>query len=124
VRNGRSFRGGPPPPYFEALASHAMVAASIKTMKPPSSRIVKKLDEILKVPLPPSSARRKALALADRDLTGQLHRYLALSEDNSNLVGEKLEASYQGSLNHFFCGRGFFAFLFEFKEDRDLIVKL
>lgn len=72
MRNGRSFRGGPPPPYFEALASHAMVAASIKTLKPPSSRIVKKLDEILKFPLPPSSARRKALALANRDLTGQL----------------------------------------------------
>ena len=36
---------------------------------------------------------------------------------------KKLHVLIKGWMTHYFCGRGFYAFLFEFKEDRDLILR-
>jgi len=56
-----------PPPDYDALTFHAMVAVSVKNLKSPP-KFVKKLDEIPKVSLSPYSARKKALALVEHNL--------------------------------------------------------
>jgi hypothetical protein len=38
-------------------------------------------------------------------------------------VGKNWKPLIKGLLNQFFCGRGFFTFLFEIKEDKDLIFR-
>jgi hypothetical protein len=64
-------RGQQPPPDDDAMAFHAIVAASVKNSKPQSSKFIKKLDENPKVSLPLSSSTKKALPLADQNLIGQ-----------------------------------------------------
>jgi hypothetical protein len=46
---------------------------------------------------------------------------MALPKIHAHLVGRKLVQADQRSTVEAFCGKGFFAFLFEKKEDRDLI---
>jgi len=60
-----------PPPNDDALAFHEIVAAYVKALKAQPTKFVKKLDEMPKVSLSPSSSKRKALALADRGLIVQ-----------------------------------------------------
>jgi hypothetical protein len=74
-----------------------------------------------KVSLPPSSARKKALALVDRGLIDQFMRIRHSLNMVSTWIDKKWKPLMKGSLSHFFCGRGFFSFLFEHKEDKDLI---
>jgi hypothetical protein len=79
------------------------------------------MDEMPKVILPPYSTWRKSLALTDRGLIGQ---FMSIWPSPKTIVFwiEKIcKLLIKGSQSHLFCGRGFFAFLFEFKEDMDLI---
>jgi hypothetical protein len=48
-----------------------MVASSLKALKNQSSQFVKRLVEMLKVALSPSTFSRKALALVDRGLISE-----------------------------------------------------
>jgi hypothetical protein len=110
-----------PPPDVDALALQAMVVSSVKNMKAQPSKFVKTLNEMPNVSLPPSSSRKKALALSYHSLIGQFTGIWP----SPRIMGSWMEKNWKplinGSLIHFFCGRGFFSFLFEFKEDRDLI---
>jgi hypothetical protein len=113
--------GDQPPPHVDALDFQAMVANSIKNVKSQPSKFVKKLDEMLKVLLLPSSSRKKALTLVDCGLIGNFVGVFFSLRTMSSWLEKKWKPLIKGSLNHFFCGREFFAFLLKFKEDQDLI---
>jgi hypothetical protein len=74
-----------------------------------------------KVSLPPSLSRNKALALDNHGLISQFTGIWPSPKTVAIWMEKNWKPLIKGSLNHFFCGRGFFTFLFEFKEDRDLI---
>jgi hypothetical protein len=66
--------GAQPPPDEEALAFQAMVTTSVKNSKAQPSCFMKKLEEIPKVKLFPTTSRCKDLALVDRGLISQFTR--------------------------------------------------
>lgn len=109
-----------PPPDIDACAFQALVAASIKHLKTPPSKFVKKLDEIPKFVLSSPAARKIALALANHGLIGQFTRIWPSPKTVALWMNKKWIPPIKGSMNHFFYGKGFYAFLFELKEGRDL----
>jgi hypothetical protein len=84
------------------------LSASVKNLKPQTYWFVKKLDEIPKVLLPPSSARKKALALADCGLIGQFTGIWPSPKTIETWMEKNWKPLIKGSLNHFFCERVFF----------------
>jgi hypothetical protein len=65
----------------------------------------------------------KYLALVGQGLIGQFTGIWSSPNMVSFWLEKKWKSLIKGSLSHFFYGRGFFAFLFEFKEDMDLIFR-
>jgi hypothetical protein len=63
------------------------------------------------------------LALAERGLLGQFTGIYPLPRSMANWVQKNWQDLIKGKLTHYFCGRGFYAFLFEAEEDRDLTFK-
>lgn len=113
----------PPPPYEYARAFQAMVASLVKSVKNQPTQFVKKLVEMPKIALPPTSARRKAIALADRGLIDQFTWIWPSPRMVAIWIEKNWRPLIKGSISHYFCGRGFFTFLFENKEDKDLIFR-
>jgi hypothetical protein len=68
------------------------------------------MDEIPKVVIPPSTSRKKDMALADNGTNRSIYRYLTITEDNGFLAGKKLETSYQRLSEPLLYGRGFYTF--------------
>jgi len=106
----------PPPPDEDARAFQAMVASSMKSTKTQPTQFVKKLAEIPKVTLPTTSARRKALTLADRGLIGQFIGIWSSPKMVTTWLEKNWKPLIKGSISHYFCGRGFFTFFFETKK--------
>lgn len=100
-----------------------MVTSFVKAMKSQPSHFVKKLAEMTKVALPPSTSRRKALALAYWGLIDHFIGIWTSPKIVVTWIEKNCNALIKGSLNQYLCGRGFFTFLFKLKEDKDLIFK-
>jgi hypothetical protein len=105
------------PPEEDTPAFQVMVVAYVKNLKIQPSKFVKKLDEMPKVSLSPSSTRNKEIFLANRGLIGQFIGIRPSSEIVSLWLEKNWKPFIKCYLNHFFCERGLFAFLFEHKED-------
>jgi len=102
-----------PPSDEEALDFYSMVAASAKYSKSQQSKFVKKMSKVV---LPPSTSRKKSLALNERGLIGQSTCIFPSPKTMSFWLEKNWKSLIKGSLNHFFCGRGFFTFLFECED--------
>lgn len=119
-------RSDPPPPdledYEKLFASLILENASTR-IRPSVTKFVKKLDEIPEVSLPPSLPRKAAIALAERGLVGQFTGLWPSPRSVQKWVERNWNAMIQGKITIRFCGRGFYTFLFESKEDRNLIFR-
>jgi len=119
--------GTPPPPpdpenHAELFASLIPDNASAKT-RPSVSKFIKKLDEIPEVSLPPSLPRKSAITLAKRGLVGQFTGLWPSPRSVQKWVECNWIAMTQGKIAIRFCGRGYYTFIFETKEDRNLIFR-
>jgi len=116
--------GGEPPlvsPSRDMQAFQALVSSYAKAPKILPSHFFKKAAEIPKVVVFAPSTRPLALRLANR---GLIEQFTGLWP-SPRAMHIWLEANWRklikGQLSTAFCSKGFFAFLFEKKEDRDLI---
>jgi hypothetical protein len=75
------------------------------------------------VNLPPAATWHKALALVDRGLIGQFIGLWPSPKSMDIWVQQNWMVLIKGKLSYYFCGRGFYAFLFELKEDQELIFR-
>lgn len=92
-------------------------------IRPTASKFIKKLDEIPLIPLPTALPRRAAVSLADRALVGQFTGLWPSPRTVQKWVERNWNAMVQGKIAIRFCGRGYYTFLFETVEDRNLIFK-
>jgi len=69
-----------------------------------------------KLVLPPSTSPKKSLSLAERVLIGQSTCIFPSMKKMDFWLEKIWNSLIKGLLNHFFCGRGFFNFLFECKD--------
>lgn len=89
--------------------------------RPSVTKFVKKLEDIPEISLPPALPRRAALSLAERGLVGQFKGLWPSPKTVQKWVERNWTASIDGKISIRFCGRGYYTFHFETKEDRDLI---
>jgi hypothetical protein len=103
-----------PPPDFqdEVVAFKALVGS---LFPPPTrscpSQFVKKLDQIPEVSIPSTTARRKALSFASRELVGQFMGLWPSPRQIDLWIERNWHPLVQGRMNHFFCGKGFYIFI-------------
>jgi len=116
----------PPPPVSE---NHEEIFASIFSEssdarpRPSVTKFIKKLDEIPEVNLPPSLPRKSAISLAERGLVGQFTGLWPSPRSVQKWVERNWSVMIQGKIAIRFCGRGYYTFLFESKEDKNLIFR-
>lgn len=79
------------------------------------------MEEIPEISLPPALPRKAALSLAERGLVRQFTRLWPSPKTVQKWVERHWYASINGKISIRFCGRGYYTFHFETKEDRDLI---
>ena len=91
--------------------------------RPSLTKFIKKLDEIPEVSLPPSLPRKSAIALSERGLVGQFNGLWPSPRTVQKWVERNWSTMIQGKIAIRFCGRGYFTFLFESKEDKNLIFR-
>jgi hypothetical protein len=113
--------GADPPPDFDSQAAAFQQLVTYKgksAAKPSISCFVKKLDQTPEVCLRTVS-RYKALTFAEKGLVNQFTGLWPTLRHMETWIQRSWQGLIKGPLN-FFCRRGFFAFLFEFEDDRDL----
>jgi len=113
---------------MEAADSLKAFEALVQTSKPrtaslPSSKFVKKLDEIPTVELSSSDPCRKAVQLAENALIGKFTGLWPSPKSVENWMAENWKPLLQGSISLFAAGRGYFVFLFSAKEEKDRIFR-
>jgi len=92
-------------------------------IKPSASKFVKKLADIPEIPLPPSLPRKAAISLAERGLVGQFTGLWPSPRVVQKWLERNWNANIQGKIAIRFCRRGYYTFLFETKEDKNLIFR-
>ena len=104
---------------FQSIVASLPTSA---TSIPPSSRFVKRAD-VPKVKLSSTTSKRKAITLSKKGLIG-LFIGLYLSPRSVDVwLNKNWRTLIQGEVQQIFCGKGYVAFIFEKKEDRDLIFR-
>jgi len=91
--------------------------------RPTINKFIKKFEDILEISLPPALPRRVALSLAERGLVGKFMGLWSSPKSVQKWIERNWNATIQGKIAIRFCGRGYYTFLFESKEDRDLIFR-
>jgi len=113
----------PDPEKYEELFASLIPDNASSRSRPSVSKFVKKLDQIPEVSLPPSLPRKSVITLAERGLVGQFTGLWPSPRSVQKWVERNWNAMTQGKIAIRFCGRGYYTFLFESKEDRDLIFR-
>lgn len=98
-------------------------AMGLAKNRPSVTKFVKRLEDILEISLPPTLPRKAALSLAERGLVGQFNGLWPSPKNVQKWVERNWTASIDGKISIRFCGRGYYTFHFEIKEDRDLIFR-
>jgi len=88
-----------------------------------ASKFVKKLADIPEISLPPSLPRKATISLVERGLVGQFTTLWPSPRAIQKWVERNQNANIQGKIAIRFCGRGYYTFLFETKEDQNLIFR-
>ena len=104
---------------FASLISVMILAKS----RPSVSKIVKIMEEIPEISLPPAFPRKATLSNAEQGLVGQFTGLWPSPKTFQKWVERNWSASINGKISIRFCGRGYYTFNFETKEDRDLIFR-
>ena len=94
-----------------------------KKKKTEAAMFLKKLDDILKISLPPEGVIQVALSLADRALVGQFIGLYPSPKTKENWVVKNWTLLIKNSVTSYFLGRGYFMFEFISKEDKYLIFR-
>lgn len=84
---------------------------------------MKKLDVLQEVHLPPTIPRKAAISLAEKGLIGQFTGLWPSPKTVQRWVERNWADKIQGKISIRFCGRGYFTFHFETKEDKNLIFR-
>lgn len=106
----------------EIFASLISKNATIRN-KPVASNFVNKLADIPEISLPPSLPRKAAISLVERGLVGQFTGLWPSPRVVQKWVEHNWNANIQGKITIRFCGTSYYTFLFETKEDRNLIFR-
>jgi hypothetical protein len=114
-----------PPPPQPPISSHSRPSSPpIQNLaKGPPSHFVKKLDEIPKVPVHPSSSRLFSLRLVENGLIDQFMGLWPSPREMKQWLEKNWKKMIKGKMSSTFCGKGFYAFLFENQADKDLIFR-
>lgn len=91
--------------------------------RPSVTKFIKILEYILGISLPPTLPRKATLSLAERGLVGQFTGLWPSSKMVQKWVERICSATINKKISIKFCGRGYYTFHFENKEDRDLIFR-
>ena len=104
------------------LAFQALVASTpiLPTVLTPVSNFVKRVA-MPKVQIMSAASRMKALDLSERGLIGQFSRIWPSPKSMEIWISKNWMPLINGGLQHCFCGKCFYTFLFENKEYIDLI---
>ena len=68
-----------------------------------------------------AASKRKAVALSEKGLIGMFTGFWPSPCSAEVWLNKNWRTLIQGEVQQIFCGKGYFAFIFEKKEDRDLI---
>ena len=88
----------------------------------PSSKFIKR-SEVPEVKLSSAASKRKAVALSEKGLIGLFTGLWPSPRSVEIWLNKNWRTLIQGEVQQIFCGKGYFAFIFEKKEDRDLIFR-
>jgi hypothetical protein len=97
--------------------------AGAKSKLSPPSKFIKKLDEIPSLELSPEDPCNCALFLAERTLIGKFTGLWPSPKTVEAWIEERWGPMIQGSILRSAVGRGYYAFSFSEKEDRDLVFR-
>ena len=117
------FCGEPPlplPPNLEAFKK--LIASSGKRKGGPAQKFVKKVD-IPYVELPADKTCRSALNLAEHGLIGKFTSRWPSPKAIDGWVQRKWRPLISDGIRNHFVGRGYYVFVFDSPEDRDLIFR-
>jgi len=112
----------------EAAAAQQAFTTLVKSLppqrpRPAISKLLKKLDVLQEVILPPALPRMATLSLAERGLIGQFTGLWPSPKRAQRWIEQNWFDKIQGKISIHFCGKGYFTFHFESKEDKDLIFR-
>jgi len=110
-------------PALQQAFSNLIKSLPQQRPRPTASKFVKKLDVLQEVLLPPTIPRMAALSLAEKGLIGQFTGLWPSPKTVQRWVERNWADKTQGKISIRFCGRGYFTFHFETKEDKDLIFR-
>ena len=113
----------PDPESFEECFQH--IVASQPSVQPgaaPSSRFVKRAD-VPEVKLSSIASKRKAVTLSEKGLIGLFTGLWPSPRSVEAWLNKNWRTLIQGEVQQIFRGKGYFTFIFEKKEDRDLIFR-
>ena len=88
----------------------------------PSSRFVNRVD-VLEVKLCSVASKRKAVTLSEKGIIGLLTGIWPSPRSVEVWLNNNWRTLIQGEVQQIFCGKGYFAFIFEKKEDNNLIFR-
>ena len=91
--------------------------------RPTTTKFVKKLDVLQEVQLPPTIPRMAAISIVEKGLIEKFTGLWPSPRIVQRWVERKWLDKIQGKISIRFCGRGYFTFHFETKEDKDLIFR-
>ena len=104
---------------FKVLAR----AAGPRAKAAPPAKFVKKMDEIPSVELSPSDPCRMALMLSEKALIGKFTGLWPNPKAVDQWIAERWSSLAPSHISLCAAGRGYFVFIFENKEERDLIFR-
>ena len=101
-----------------------IIASSVplSTSTSASSRFVKR-SEVLSVKLSSTASKKKVVTLSKKGLIGLFTGLWPSPRSVEIWLNKNWRALIQGEVQQMFCSKGYFAFIFEKKEDQDLIFR-
>jgi hypothetical protein len=120
-------RGGsnPPPDFYIDVKDFKKLVYSLDkpTSRPTHLYFVNRPYRIPKINPPCVSAHCKALEFIGKGLIGQFTGLWPSPCQIESWLSRNWVPLIRGEVNHLFCGKSYYTFFFEFKEDKDLIFR-
>ena len=113
-----------PPPDPKSVAFDRLIGTQnrISGLRDPP-KVVKRIEDVPEVALPPEETMRVALSLADRALIGKFTGLWPSPKTTDSQVQWNWRPLISKNVASYSVGRGYFLFDFESKEDKDLIFR-
>ena len=111
------------PEFVEDQFQHIMASLPLVQAVVALSSWFVKQEDIPEVNLSSVASKRKAVTLSEKGLIGLFTGLWPSPHSIEVWLNKNWRTLIQGEVQQIFCGKGYFAFIFEKKEDRDLIFK-